>query len=302
MNKYAVIDLGTNTFNLLVVETRKGNVFVKVYNERYFVRLGEEGIQTIGANAYQRGLEAMQCFANSLMQFDLVDIKALGTAALRSATNGQKFVEDVAKKTGIEINLISGDTEAEYIYKGVKMALNLRHRPDIIMDIGGGSVEFIIADTQGVLWQKSYPIGLSVLYRSFHKHEPITKEELASTYNFIRNTLSTDFKAAIENFKPQFLIGATGSFDVLIELSKHQNNIEDHITGDSFRYWLSKLVPLSKEGREAIPYFPSNRSDMIIMALSLIDVAFQYTEMDEMIVSPYALKEGVLCEMINIAK
>ena len=144
LNRYAIIDLGTNTFHLLVAEQQLDNSFKELYRKRYFVKLAEEGIETIGQASLQRGLVALQHFRQVIDELQVKKVKAIGTAALRTATNGPAFVQQVKEDFAISIELITGSQEAAYIHQGVAMAVPFQEENYLLMDIGGGSVEFII--------------------------------------------------------------------------------------------------------------------------------------------------------------
>ena len=127
--RIAVIDLGTNTFNLLIAESRNDGGFTALYNEKLPVRLGEGGINSgvILPAAYMRGIEAMDTYAESIRQWKVDKKLAFATSAMRNASNGNQFVADVLNRTGIQITTISGAEEAGYIYEGVKQALRFNN-------------------------------------------------------------------------------------------------------------------------------------------------------------------------------
>ena len=125
MAKYGVIDLGTNTFHLLIVAINEEGQLLELQRKRIFVKLAEDGIQTIGPRPYQRGIEVLRYYNKILKEHQISDVKALGTAALRTASNGSSFIKDVKQHTGIEIEIITGDMEAALIHKGVMKAVDL---------------------------------------------------------------------------------------------------------------------------------------------------------------------------------
>jgi len=146
--RYAVIDMGTNTFHLLIVEQVEHGDWKQVVRHRIFVRLGEDGLRQIGKKAYKRGLDALKVFKTQILATGVKphNIVANGTAALRSAVNAAAFLKDAESITGLKLHVISGEREANLIYKGVRRAVPFPENNVLIMDIGGGSVEFIIAD------------------------------------------------------------------------------------------------------------------------------------------------------------
>ena len=153
MKRVAVLDLGTNTFHILIVEIADRQ-FSKIYQERIYTKLGEEGTTTIGDIPYKRGIDALSHFNKVITEHKVDHVKALGTAALRQASNGNDFIKEALETCNIEIQVIDGQIEADYIYKGVKSAIPAQSDAYIIMDIGGGSVEFIIADSSSVQYKE----------------------------------------------------------------------------------------------------------------------------------------------------
>jgi len=149
MNKrIAILDLGTNTFNLLIAELLGGENYKILVNQKLPVKLGEKRINSgkIISVAFNRGIEAIKSHFTTIKKYQVQDIKAYGTSALRTAKNGEKFLAEIRIITGITVEIISGDLEAELIYFGVRQTLNLKNEKFVILDIGGGSNEFILAN------------------------------------------------------------------------------------------------------------------------------------------------------------
>ena len=147
--RVAVIDLGTNTFHLLIADIKNKGQFETLKRIRKYVYIGEEGVSILGDKPLQRAFETLTHFKQTSTEFEVDEIIAFGTAALRTASNSNDFISKVRDEIGIEIQLISGEKEADLIYLGTKKAIPPTSENFLIMDIGGGSVEFIIAnDTQ----------------------------------------------------------------------------------------------------------------------------------------------------------
>ncbi|MEM9920536.1 MAG: phosphatase [Bacteroidota bacterium] len=300
MNKYAVIDLGTNTFHLLVVETQDDGRFREVLRLQRYVKLAEEGIEHIGPKPFQRGLTALQSFREQLDQMEIEDIKAFGTAGLRTAKNSQAFIQAAKAQTGIEIEVISGQREAGLIHKGVVQAIPPLKGMGLIMDIGGGSVEFIIADRERVHWAESFPIGVAVLYNVFHKSDPISEDETEKLRQFLRQTLQP-LILALKAHRIERLIGASGTFDVIADqLSDfRKGDLCAQVSSDNFYPFYHRLHRSSLQERLDAPDIPNKRADMIVVAVVLIDFILQLSQASQIVVSAYAMKEGMLREMIN---
>ena len=299
-NRNGVIDLGTNTFHLLIVEIAKDGTSSEIFRERIFVKLAEEGIESIGAAPYQRALNALAHFQKKLTEYQVLKVKAFGTAALRTARNGAQFMEDAKKKTGINIELIAGSEEARLIHLGVKQAVKMGKAKGLIMDIGGGSVEFIIANKDKVFWAESFPIGVAVLYKVFHQKEPIHSAEIELLHAFLEDTLQPLFEV-LKIHKTPALIGASGTFDVLEMLLPHlqRNTLSATIEVAHFRPLYEKIVQMNAAERLSYKGIPDTRADMIVVALILIDFIIKKAKTENLVVSAYAMKEGILWEMLN---
>jgi len=300
--RIAVIDLGTNTFNLLIAESRIDGGFISLYNEKLPVRLGEGGINSgiIVPVAYMRGIEAMDTYAESIRQWKVDRKLAFATSAMRNAANGEEFVKDVFARTGIQITTISGAEEAGYIYEGVKQSLQFTSENSLIIDIGGGSTEFIIANRNGLLWKQSFEVGASRLLQRFTPSDPIRGDEVAAITSYLSETLSP-LKAAVKQFSVSELIGASGSFDSLAEMVQARFRDGAEIAGTEFEFDLSEcetihqqLIASTHEERLQIKGLVAMRVDMIVISAILVEYIIRELSIPRMRMSSYALKEGVL--------
>ncbi|HEY9003548.1 MAG TPA: exopolyphosphatase, partial [Mucilaginibacter sp.] len=158
--RFAVMDLGTNMFHLLIAEGDINN-FREIVHEDVAVKLGEGGINKgmILPAPFERGIATMKQFAKQISDNNTQNIKAIATSALRNASNGKEFIERVKTEAGIDIEIVDGNREASFIYSGVKASGLLSDHNSLIMDIGGGSVEFIIGNQSELTWKQSFEIG-----------------------------------------------------------------------------------------------------------------------------------------------
>ena len=295
----AVIDLGTNTFHLLIATVSVEGTIVERYRERIFVKLASEGIETIGAAPFARGIEALKHFQKILKEYKVDEIVAIGTAALRTASNGAAFVRTAELEAGITIELISGDREAALITRGVLAALPPLTDRVLIMDVGGGSTEYIIASAEGVHWRQSFPIGVAVLQRAFHHADPIDKDEVHQLKAFLRIQLRP-LQEALGVYPTQHLVGSAGTFDVMADMLRdasapagdHSHDLD--LTG--LEALQDRIIAATTEDRLAMPGLPEQRVDLIVVAMLLIRHTVALAGIDRITVSEYAMKEGILLE------
>lgn len=298
--RYGVIDLGTNTFHLLVKEVQADGSLKQIHKQRIYVKLAEEGIGKIGEQSFRRAVETMQTYRIILDELEVEKVLAFGTAALRTASNGADLAKVILEKANIEVQIIPGLQEAKLIHKGVLQAIPPQEGRMVIMDIGGGSVEFIIADESGVIWAESFPIGAAVLYNNFHKENPISSKELEALNAFLSEKLKP-FDTALEKYPVDVLIGASGTFDVVAYCLKGFQDwgISAEVEVKEFYPLYEKIVGMTIEERLNSPLVPANRADMIVVAMELIFHVLDKIKISKIVVSDYAMKEGILQEMIE---
>ena len=151
-----------------------------VYNESIAVKLAEGGIQKgyISEAAFDRGLTALKEFKKTIDLYQVKTVRAVATSALRTSINGSDFLEKIKSEIGINPEIITDDREAELIYLGVSSAINCFDEKYLIIDIGGGSVEFIICNQKEIFWKRSYDIGAARLMEQFHHSDPISVADI----------------------------------------------------------------------------------------------------------------------------
>ena len=301
--RISIIDLGTNTFNLLVVETRGREVVGKLHQEKIPVKLGEGGINLglILEKPYQRGLEAMQKYAAISKDLAVDKVFAFATSAIRSSGNGVQFVEDVKSSCGISVTIIDGQQEAELIYRGVQLSGALSEHNSLILDIGGGSCEFIICNRNRYFWKHSFDLGVSRLYDRFKHQNPILPSEIETIQLLFETELQVLFNA-LKQFPTTELIGSSGSFDTFAEMISFRKFGEDRVSNlKEYRFDLEEfnavhqsLLHSTVSERYQMPGLIAMRVDMIVIASILVDYLIKKLGIESMKVSAYSLKEGVM--------
>lgn len=306
--RVALLDLGTNTFNMLIAEIDDQKNYQKLYASKVAVRLGEGGINEnyITEEAFERGLVALRNQITALKNHACEQVLAFGTSALRSATNGQEFVDTVEQMYDLHIQIIDGDREAEMIYEGVKLSLNLGDEKSLIMDIGGGSNEFIICNEHEIFWKKSYPLGVSRLLQLLKPSDPIQPDEIKKLKEHLSEHMG-DLFAACKEHGVTSLIGSSGSFDSLSEMiSIHYYDRElpeDRKFYDfkieDFQKVKDLILRSNKEKRLEMRGLHRIRVDMIVMAVVMIDLVIEECGIEKMRQSAFSLKEGILFNVLE---
>lgn len=304
--KLAVIDLGTNTFHLMIAE-HNGSSNRIIYREKVAVKLGKSGINQdiIQEDAIHRAILTLQEFKTKMDREGVVSVSAFGTSALRNAKNSHAVAEKIKAATGIDITIISGDEEAEMIYRGVKSALELGTATSLIMDIGAGSVEFILANGTKTLWKQSLEIGAQRILELYKIHDPITPEEIHQLDQFFESHLA-EVHQAIVSFPPATLVGSSGTFDTLSDLYCAENNIqkdehesETPLTTEYFHTVYHRIIKMNRAQRMGMMGMIELRVDLIVVGCCMVRYILEKYKIKNIRVSSYSLKEGALAMLSN---
>jgi len=303
--RFAIIDLGTNTFNLLVAE--KGNTeTINIIDEiKLPVKLGEGGItkKIITPEAWERGIQAIETHVNTAKKLNSDKILAFATSATRNAANGSDFVNEIFNKFGVKVNVIDGKSEAEFIYYGVRQVVDLGDKINLIMDIGGGSNELILANSNKIFWMHSFDLGVSRLLHTFNPADPITAEDIARIESHFEKELLPFFDE-LKRIKPVTLVGSSGSFDTyrnmlvqagLIPVTKN-HSVE--IPVKNYCQLHEEFIKSTKEERLKMRGLEPMRVDFIVMVSLFTNYILRKTGITQMFQSDFALKEGALWKLL----
>ncbi|MGC8824301.1 MAG: hypothetical protein ACP5PZ_06860 [Bacteroidales bacterium] len=305
--RIAVVDLGTNTFNLLVAANALDGKLHFLQRERRPVFLGRNGIDKnlIAYDAMLRAWEVLQEYKRIAQEQGVAKIFALGTSALRTAQNASEFIIRAQAILGTDIQVITGSEEAELIYLGVRQSIESTDIPFLIVDIGGGSNELIIANSKTIFWKKSYPLGMARLKALFSFSEPITPAEIERLNDHLAIALSDFLNEILPQYKVQTLIGAEGAFESFLHMARHTScNLQTELSTntpychdlsyDCFFKIKEKLVASTLEERFKMEGLESFRAEMIVPAVLFVNFLLERLSLPLLRVSEYSLKEGAV--------
>jgi len=305
MSRIAILDLGTNTFNLLIAEKGKTGTPVFIYSKELPVELGKGGIHKahITDEATERAINALLMHNKTIAEHKIKDIYAFATSAVRGADNKKEFTEKIKKRTGIEIHILSGEEEAQWIYEGVKYASVLGKQVSLIMDIGGGSTEFIIANSEKIFWKKSYQLGVTRLYEIFNRADKLVEKQ-HEVRKYIVDALA-DLIEAGKQYKPVELIGSSGSFESFAQIIQvrvgGKPNPENgyDFPMEEFNKLYNDLISSTLEERLKIQGLIQMRAPMFAYSGMLTKLVLDELSIKKMILSHYALKEGIAGHLLE---
>jgi exopolyphosphatase/guanosine-5'-triphosphate,3'-diphosphate pyrophosphatase len=300
----AVIDLGTNTCNLLIAETNSGD-FKILHQSKQLVKLGDDKIRDneISISATSRVLESFQIHKKIISDLNAEKVRVVATSAVRTAENKIEFLDQISENSGWIVKLISGEKEAELIFEGVLLAFNEFINPAVILDIGGGSNELIVAHKKEMLWKESQPTGMARIINQFKISDPILPDEINSLKNHFAEAHKDAFeKCKTENVKT--LIGCSGAFDTIADIIDSVNPGEklrttQEILISDFNDVYKTLIKSTREQRLVMKGMDMVRVDLIVPAVIFIEQLISEIGITQITQTDFALREGVLFEMMN---
>lgn len=302
--KLAVIDLGTNTCNLLVAETN-GKTYRLLYQGKEGVKLGKGGIDKnlLTAEAFERATSALRNHLQTIQSLGAEQIVTIATSAVRDAANQKEFAAHLMQETGLELTVISGEEEARLIFEGVKLAVGNLPDDTLILDIGGGSNEFIQTKNNAVLWKESFPLGMARVVEQFPISDPITEAELTAIEAYFDKGLA-NLWAQLNGTSVSGLVGCSGAFDTLADLIDQtppgtKQRITQRIRMSDFEAVANQIIPSTKAQREQLTGMEPLRVEMIVPSFIFIRLLLKKLNIRKITQTDFALREGVLYEWIN---
>ena len=298
--------MGTNTFNLLVVEYL-GSEATRLHSNKIAVKLGEGGFAEgrIKSSPFYRGIIAFQDLFETARSFGCEQIYAFATSAVRSASNRKEFEYEIYKRFNVKIDVIEGEREAELVYKGIQSSGVLTNEVVLMMDIGGGSTEFIVGNQHEILWRKSFDLGAARIMEKVHPSDPITADQIETIETIIAKATLEVFDE-VTKYNIKTLVGSSGSFDSIYDIIEAEKGNGEHqsekeifhtIDFDAFLNVYQSILPTTKKERYNISGLLSLRVDFIVVSSIFIHFIVQKSGITNIQQCAFSLKEGVLAEL-----
>lgn len=292
----AVIDIGSNTLRLLIGNI-KANKINKLYTDRVVTQLGRNLIENrvITEKAIDSSIKALKNFKKISEKFDVSCIIAVGTSALREAKNSVYFCKKVRESTGINVHIISGQEEAYYTLHGVMDEEFKEEDSVFIIDVGGGSTEWIHFRKK-FFKMGSMPIGVLKIKERYLNIEPYSEEEISNAKNFIKEEVKNSFpQVKINRF---IATGGTASTLAMINFGLSEYIPEkihmSEIDVLKVKQILKKLLSISLEERKKINGMPSDRADIICPGLLILEEIADYLNIEKLTISENGILEGIM--------
>lgn len=306
----AALDIGTNSFHLIVVKIKEDGSFEIIDRVKEVIRLGSGkggALKNITDESSVNAIKAIQYF-KGIAQSHNAEIRAVATSAVREAENKEEFIELIKMQTGVEIEIISGFEEARLIYLGVLKAVPVFDNKCLCVDIGGGSTEFIVGTKGETLYVNSLKLGAVRLSQKFFPDYNITKERIKECREWIEGEIYPVMQR-IKNIGFDTVVGSSGTIQNAAMMILNYKNLKQSgspilnnfsFTVDELEIVTSNVLKKKNPGeRLKIKGLEEKRADIIPAGLLILKIIFEMFNVKKMIVSGYALREGIIIDAIN---
>lgn len=308
-NILAAIDIGTNSFHLVIAKIDSKKRFTVLTRAKEVVRLGSSSndMKYISPDSIERGVETLKRFKLICDSFK-AEIIAVATSATREALNKLEFTQRVFAETGIEISIVSGYEEARLIYLGVLQSLDIYNKKILLIDIGGGSTEFLIGEKGEVKIANSLKLGAVRLTNKFSLNEKVNKSDLKNSKIFVKGALNQIVRT-LEGNDYELVVGSSGTINNIGSIISAENqptaDFEINLNGfiikkKPFHTAIEKIYDAETlTERLSIPGLDPKRADIITAGAVILEQIFSDLKIEKMTLSSFALREGIIMNYIQ---
>ncbi|MEX2267792.1 MAG: Ppx/GppA phosphatase family protein [Acidimicrobiia bacterium] len=305
--RIAALDLGTNSFHLLVADVHADGHFEAITREKEMLRLGDvvsrEG--RITDAAADAAVSTVGRFKRMAEAAGATELHACATSAIRVASNGDALVDRIEDETGVGVEVISGMREAELIFGAIRASVLLEPAPALCFDLGGGSVEIMVGDAGGLRWATSENLGVGRLTAEFVSTDPISKDERRRLRAHLVDVL-TPVASEVAAFHPKLFVGSSGTLGDLAHMAAARRAEDVPISLNQLAVSRDELEPLHKvvlastaDQRVRLDGLEARRVDLIAAGSIFLTTAMELFAFDELTISEWALREGIVLDAIR---
>jgi len=305
--RIAAVDVGSNSIHMVVAQVEADGRFRVLDRAKDMVRLGRKTLSKgkLSAEAIDAGVRTLSAFRTLAERQGVSRITAVATSAVREAANGGDFIERVEEDVGLRVKVIPGREEARLIYLGVRHAIDLTDKPTLIVDIGGGSVEFILTEKEEAIALESQKIGVARLSERFLVSDPPEPEEIDALEAYLADQLDP-MLSEFRTHKVRRVVGTSGTMLNLIAMAGHLQGETPELHLNNFAVTGAEIAKirrlLCRSGRDErlkIKGLDSKRADLIVAGAVLTDFVLQRLGAKQLVACTWALREGVLLDFIS---
>jgi len=305
--RMAALDLGTNSFHLLIADVHQDGTFTPLSREKEMLRLGDhvsrEGL--IPAAAADQAVATVRRMKMLAEAADAPEVVACATSAIRQAVNGCDLVDRIEHETGVEVDVINGLTEARLIFGAIRASVLLEPEPALCFDLGGGSLEVMVGAASGMQWATSKNLGVARLTHDFVHSDPILKSDRRALRDHLRDTLRP-IAEETSRYEPKLVVGSSGTLEDLARMVATRRDSQRPVSLNQLSFSRDEFLPLHDDilsskasERRKMDGLEPRRVDLIVAGSTFLATAMDVFDFEEMTVSEWSLREGILLDAIG---
>lgn len=300
--RLGVLDVGSNTVHLQVVDAHPGARPSPATNQKVELRLHEylnkEGeITTEGVNLLENSIEDAIAHAK---EFQTEEILAFATSAIRDAKNGKDILDQINKKFEIDLQVLSGDDEAQMTFLAVRRWLGWSSGRLLVLDIGGGSLEIAVGDDERAEATVSLPLGASRLTREYLGSDPHTSKEIKALETHVLDAVKSSVPEYIMEHVADQFVATSKTFRTLARLGEHWfGDNPKYLKINSLTKMIPKLQEMSNKERAELPGVSQSRARQIVAGAIVARTVMEKLRIVELEICPWALREGIVLRWLD---
>ena len=300
--RLGVLDVGSNTVHLQVVDAHPGARPSPATNQKVELRLhdylNKEGAITAEGVALLE--ESVADAISHAKDFQTEEILAFATSAIRDAKNGKDILDQINKKFEIDLQVLSGDDEAQMTFLAVRRWLGWSSGRLLVLDIGGGSLEIAVGDDERAEATVSLPLGASRLTREYLDSDPHTSKEIKALETFVLDSVKRDVPEDIMDHIADHFVATSKTFRTLARLGEHWfDDNPKYLKINSLTKMIPKLQDMSNKQRAELPGVSQSRARQIVAGAIVARTVMEKLHINELEICPWALREGIVLRWLD---
>jgi exopolyphosphatase / guanosine-5'-triphosphate,3'-diphosphate pyrophosphatase len=304
--RLGVLDVGSNTVHLLVVDAHHGAAPVPAHSHKTAMRLAELIVD--GEKVSRTGIDALVSFVHSAQEvaedFGVTEMMAFATSAIREAANGDDVLREVRDRTGVDLQVLSGEDEARLTFLAVRRWYGWSSGRLLVLDIGGGSLEIAVGTDEVPDVAVSVPLGAGRLTRAFLGRDPAKPEEVRAARKHARAAIAEVAGRVGRAGEPRHVVATSKTFRSLARIagaapSSEGPFVRRHLDRHDLRAWVPKLAAMSERERADLPGVSAGRAPQLLAGAIVAEAAMDLLGVERLEIAPWALREGVILERLD---
>jgi exopolyphosphatase/guanosine-5'-triphosphate,3'-diphosphate pyrophosphatase len=300
--RLGVLDVGSNTVHLQVVDAHPGARPSPATNQKVELRLHE--YLNISGEITPEGVELLEtAIADAIShakEFKTEEILAFATSAIRDAKNGKEILLEINKKFDIDLQVLSGDDEARMTFLAVRRWLGWSSGRLLVLDIGGGSLEIALGDDESAEATVSLPLGASRLTREYLPSDPHTSKEIKALESYVIESVKSSVPEDIMEHIADHFVATSKTFRTLARLGEHWfDDNPKYLKINSLTKMIPKLQAMSNKERAELPGVSQSRARQIVAGAIVARTTMERLHINELEICPWALREGIVLRWLD---